>query len=186
MADPLESIDRHHLLSPIAEASTPGVIWDGPAVIATDGSVSHHNGHAGWGWISNRGAFGLGALGSTHDVCHSELSGVRDALARVRDGRQVEVLVDSTEAISLIDRYIREGDSSVFVSRRRRAALRGLDRTPVREVTISKVAGHSGHPLNEGADRLSKLARRASEGGLEPATVWKQACGIRDDVMAAL
>ena len=159
----------------------------GRVTIATDGSVSPHTGHAGFGWVATDGSFGLGALGTTRDVCHSELSAIHSALSAVRDGRQVTFLVDSTDALSSISRLVERGQWGTGTAvKRRRRVLNAIDHECVRDVTFRKVTAHSGHVLNDAADRISRLARRASEHDLPAAGVWANAARIRDEAMENL
>ncbi len=169
-----------------ANSICPGVITGLDIDIATDGSVGRLTGHAGFGWISSDGAFGVGMLGQNRDVCFAELSAINSALKRVTRSSKVRVLVDSTEAIDLVNRRVDLGPSSVATNRKRLALLEQIDRSPVRQVSIEKVAAHTGHILNEGADRLAKLGRRASEAGMSNERLWGTAIHIRTEVIEEL
>ena len=169
-----------------ANSICPGMVSGLDVDIATDGSVGKRTGHAGYGWISSDGAFGVGMLGVTHDVCHAELAAIRSAMKRVTKSSRVTLLVDSMEAINLVTRQIEVGTAGISTTRRRQSLLAEIDRSPIRRAEIEKVQAHNGHILNEGADRLAKLGRRASEIGLSKERVWETAIHIRTEVIEDL
>lgn len=186
MKDPVEKMHLDPRPYWKANSICPGVISGRGIDIATDGSVSHHTGHAGYGWISSDGAFGVGMLGQNRDVCFAELSAINSALRRVTKTSKVRVLVDSSDAIDLVSRRVDLGASNIATSRKRLALLEQIDRSPVRQVSIEKVAAHTGHILNEGADRLAKLGRRGSEAGMSNERLWETAIHIRTEVIEEL
>ena len=186
MKDPVEKVHGDPRPYWKANSICPGVISGRGIDIATDGSVSHHTGHAGYGWISSDGAFGVGMLGQNRDVCFAELSAINSALRRVTKTSKVRVLVDSSEAIDLVNRRVDLGASNIATTRKRLALLEQIDRSPVRQVSIEKVAAHTGHILNEGADRLAKLGRRGSEAGMSNERLWETAIHIRTEVIDEL
>lgn len=182
--DPYEAGDYRPELLEFAEKSCPGMITGSNIRIATDGSVSHFSGHAGFGWISSQGQFGVGVLGVNHDIVNAELAAIDNAMSRVRGASGV-VQVDSASAISMIEQRLHMDRRPAF-TKSQSARLNSLDRSPIRGMRIEKVKAHSGHILNEGADRISRLARRSSEDGIDTRTMWEIAAGVRDDIMDQL
>lgn len=183
--DPYEAGDYRSELSEFAERSCVGMITAAGARVATDGSVSHFTKHAGYGWITDHGQFGIGVLGEQHDVLHAELSAVDDAMSHVSDGVHGTLYIDSQEAISMIERRL----SQRFrpgLTKAQSARLNSIDRSPIRHMRIVKVKGHSGDLLNEAADRLAVLSRRASEHDIDLRATWQTASRIRDEVMAEI
>ena len=166
----------------LAHLACTGLITGADEVIATDGSVSLHTGHSGFGWISARGAFGVG-ITEHSDIVTVELAGIRNALARVREEGSGIILTDSQPSIDLIERYLSFGDGGMHASRPRKAQLHAIERSAIRSMRVQKVKAHNGHWLNEGADRLARLARMASESSMPEKELWEAAAHIRDDVL---
>lgn len=150
----------HHLEEAVAR----------PWTIATDGSAgATQRWRSGWAWVASDGSWASG----THerdDSNTAELVAITRALQRVDPRAPVHLLCDSQAALRALDEFAhgntaafaalaghRTGQQLAEVLRNRRAAL-----------TTEWVKGHSGHPLNECADRLALLARRTSRAGSPP------------------
>lgn len=131
-------------------------------VCATDGSARMGGPRiSGYGWITETGHCGLGTIGNRH-IVNAELYAILDLLLNVKG--PLRVLTDSRAALSVIEKArsrVGGPPSSTGIMQglygKLSAALRD------RDVIFEKVAGHSGHPLNDGADRLAVYARRARE-----------------------
>ncbi|OBG56573.1 hypothetical protein A5669_15725 [Mycolicibacterium fortuitum] len=164
---------------------------DGGAVtVATDGSVRQH--HAGFGWLASSGDYGLAGYRSsprrvgTQPVLVAELRAIGAAVSALSRPR-LTVMSDSQLAIAMVNRWKRgepampadypaeepDRDHCLHAARRRIYVER--DR-----IELRWVHGHSGHPLNEGADALARLSSRYRRGDsdLDDAEYRRRAAGI--------
>lgn len=139
-----------------------------PWTIATDGSAGgSQRWPSGWAWVSDNGRWSTG----THhrdDANTAELVAVTRALQQVDPRAPVHLLCDSRAAINALAEFDR-GNSAVITTlagRRAGQQLAEVLRQRSAPVTTEWVKGHSGHPLNECADRLALLARRTSRAGI--------------------
>ncbi|MGU3499462.1 RNase H family protein [Mycobacterium sp. C31M] len=160
---------------PHAPAPPPLVpLLDGvPMVIATDGSVRDM--HAGFGWLTSSGEYGLANYRSrsrtvgTEPVLVAELCAIGDAVCQL-PGRRLTILCDNRRAVDMVRRWI-SGDpvlpvnypTPVSVERALHVFRRRIYADGPR-LEIGWVRGHSGHALNEGADALARLASRQRRG----------------------
>jgi ribonuclease HI len=139
--------------------------------LATDGACDTNHikvaiRTAGWGFVAvrsdgrkvERNGFCLGA-GESNQT--GELEAVIQGLSLLKPGSVVEVLTDSTYVINGATQWLagwkakgwKKADNKPVQHRERWETLDHLMNT--RQVTFKKVKGHSGHPLNERADRLA-------------------------------
>jgi len=168
-----------------------GIGWP-PIQAATDGSFSRHAQQGGWGWVTSGGDFGFGRV-SCREPVHAELCALRALLAAIPAAQPVTVHCDSRAAIRLVHdlRPLRgEGawrDPSARTGHARVAlhAIRDLLAQRPGPVQLRWVRGHSGHPLNEGADRLALHARRSRTAGLPAGTAADIARGIAEETRMA-
>jgi ribonuclease HI len=161
-----------------------------------------------WAYLTTTGLYGLGTSivpgsivggrpledGSGRDperALQAELRAMANALQAVGLDHPVIVLSDSRDALDLMslwrDGYdVMPGGYDTERAGGRESTLGKLARR-VKEypdrVTLRWVPGHSGHPLNEGADALAKMARAWAIGRLERETV---AADARNAVLASL
>lgn len=174
----------------------PGdVIPQGPVVVATDASGGDYS--CGWAFAASTGQWGFqgrlqhhGAgtvVKGNYAVIVAELRAVLLALASVSG--PVTVLTDSTRALD----YLREWRAG-----NRRPMPPGYNLRPRHQeerpalvrlswmvherdgLTFRHVKGHSGHPLNEAADRLAGTAREwvTGQGRAEREVMLEQAARI--------
>lgn len=148
--------------------------------LATDGACDTNHTKAvcrvaGWGFVALRsdgrklercGAdFGPGESNQT-----GELEAVIRGLSALKPGSTVEVLTDSsyvlTGATNWIHGWKRKGwkkaDGKPVLHRDRWELLDKL--MSERQVTWTKVKGHSGHPMNERADSLAVMGMNQHQG----------------------
>lgn len=173
-----------------------------PITVAVDGSykltvADKVSKPMSWAYLSTNGLYGLGTAivpGSVvgdQRALQAELRAIAAALQAVGTEHPVTVLTDSRSAIDFMTLWrdghdvmpggyntARAGGRESTLGRLARRAQEGGD-----QITMLWVRGHTGHPLNEGADALAKMARAWSVGRLERETV---AVDARTAVIAAL
>lgn len=140
-------------------------------IAAADGSALGNPGPSGWAWYvdDERWASGGWAHGTNN---MGELTAVLDLLqqtARLAD--DLVVICDSLYVINSVTRWMagwkrkgwRKKDGKPVLNVE---IMKALDRAMEgREVRFEWVKGHSGHPLNEAADRLANAAAAAWRDG---------------------
>lgn len=128
-------------------------------VVATDGSWSERTQTCGYAYICEDGSYGVGADTWLPGSFGAEMMAIRLALKQFSPKQALHIVSDSRAAVeSLSDTRRHKLLSSDKIARM-------LAR---RDVTFEWVRGHAGHPLNEGADRLSRAIRRQREWGGGP------------------
>jgi ribonuclease HI len=138
-------------------------------IAAADGSALGNPGPAGWGWYVDEACWAAGGWDrATNNL--AELTAVLDLLrqtAHVDD--DLLVYCDSTYVINSVTRWMPAWKRRGWRKRDGKAVLnvetmKALDAAMAgRRVRFEWVKGHSGHVLNEAADRLANAA----------ATSWK-------------
>ena len=145
-------------------------------VAAADGSALGNPGPAGWGWYVDDDCWASG--GWAHGTNNmGELTAVLDLLEQTA-GVEDDLLVycDSTYAIKAIREWMpgwkrrgwKKGDGKPVANLE---ILKALDRAMQGRrdrVRFEWVKGHSGHELNEEADRLANAAALAHKEGRAP------------------
>lgn len=192
--------DKLTLKDAIAELAQPEHV---PVTIAVDGSYKltvnedRVSKPMSWGYLTTTGLYGLGTsivpgtVVGDQRVLQAELRAMANALLAVPPTHLVTVLSDSRSALDLMLLWrdghdvmpggydkVRAGGRESTLARLARRVGEHPDR-----ITLRWVPGHSGHPLNEGADALAKMARAWATGRLEKETV---AADARRVVMQAL
>ncbi|MFE3292789.1 ribonuclease H family protein [Rhodococcus sp. NPDC059234] len=151
--------------------------------VATDASKSSARRGVGVACVSEEGDRRQKMYPEVKTVLAGELLAIKHALKRFPH-RDLHILTDSRGALecltltrsALLDRY----DSEVVTTV---ARIRGLSAR--RRVRYSWVPAHSGHPLNEAADRLAVAARRNHEFGVDPAARAMIAANIVRPLLAS-
>lgn len=164
-----------------------------PLTVATDGSA--HRGRIAWGWLAEDGTHACGTSVPAREqatrrsqIVLAELIAISEAI-RSTPARPLLIRSDSRVAIALVRAWAAGGDrlpggyNAAHHTATRRGGLCWMQEQVRREahrLDIVWVHGHAGDPLNEGADSLAKLARRAAEGtwGYGPADVPDRASAI--------
>ncbi|UHJ57080.1 ribonuclease H [Mycolicibacterium fortuitum] len=169
---------------------SPQTVDGGPVTVATDGSVRDR--HAGFGWLAASGDYGLAGYRSssrrvgTQPVLVAELRAIAAAVAAL-PRHHLTVMSDSQLAIATVNRWKRgepsmpadypaelpDRDHCLHAARRRIYVERN-------RIELRWVPGHSGDPLNEGADALARLGSRYRRGDadLDDDEYHRRAAGI--------
>lgn len=139
-------------------------------VVATDGSTGNlsfkgQRAVSGWAWISESGEHQTGTVDGAN-ILLAELTAIQAAISATPNGTSLTVLTDSQNARNIAMNLLDEGKmhSACPASLRQVAAHLRRDATG-KDITITWVRGHSGHALNDGADRLALNARRCAQSG---------------------
>ena len=157
-----------------------------PLRMATD--ASHDRRRCGWAWVDENGEFGV-SHGKKMCIDEAEAHAVCAALDHVRKkggARRVIIESDSRRAVETIAADVdieRIPWARGWVAQRIREA-RELAADP--RITVRWVRGHSGHPLNELADRLSRHERRSRQWNLERGLTEEQQQRIVADALPAI
>lgn len=141
-------------------------------VVATDASKATARRGVGVACVSADGGYASKSYPDVETVLAGELLGIALAIKTFPD-RRLHILSDSRDALDclamtrakLLDRHSCEVITLVDVVHKRAAK---------REVRYSWVRSHSGHELNEIADRLAVAARRNQDAGVR--------ASVRDDI----
>lgn len=142
---------------------------------AADGSALGNPGPAGWGWYVDDDCWAVG--GWPHGTNNmAELTAVLDLLRQTAHlGDDLLVYCDSTYVINSVTKWMpgwkrrgwRKGDGKPVLNVE---IMMALDEAMAgRRVRFAWVKGHSGHPLNEAADRLANGAAASFKTGVAPA-----------------
>ncbi|KWX02270.1 hypothetical protein TH66_11055 [Carbonactinospora thermoautotrophica] len=157
----------------------------GPIVVATDAATQ--NGRVGYAFVTTAGRFGLGAFPHPERIVGpaqtlvAELRTVNVAIES--DGNHpFIILCDSQDAVEYL-RAWRRGNLiypdgyTLYRKNGRTPTLVKLSRklaSNPRRYKVEWVKGHAGHPLNEVADSMAKLALRTLNGYFS----WEEAIGL--------
>jgi ribonuclease HI len=123
-------------------------------VVAVDGSCLGNPGPGGWAVVLQCGPHEKELVGGAEQTTNNrmELQAVIAGLQTLKRRCQVRLLTDSQYVAFILS----DGKAKAnldLVDQARRLAAAHL-------VTVEKVAGHSGHPLNERCDRLAQTHAR--------------------------
>jgi len=143
-------------------------------IAAADGSALGNPGPAGWGWYVDPSCWAAG--GWAHGTNNmGELTAVLDLLQQsAHTHHDLVVFCDSLYVINSVTKWMsgwkrrgwRKGDGKPVLNVE---IMKALDAALARRrVEFRWVKGHSGHPLNEEADRLANQAAAAWRDGAAP------------------
>lgn len=143
-------------------------------IAGADGSALGNPGPAGWGWYVDEDCWAAG--GWAHGTNNmAELTAVLDLLQQTAHlDQDLLVYCDSTYVIKSITAWMpgwkrrgwRKGDGKPVLNLE---IMKALDLAMLgRRVTFEWVKGHTGHPLNEAADRLANGAALSWKGMVAP------------------
>lgn len=164
------------LAVPAGEPVIIGV--DGSYKLATEGRVIKP---MSWAYLTTNGIYGLGTsivpgtVSGEQRALQAELRAMAAALHAVGDDHPLTILSDSKDAIGYMHLWRdghevwpggynteRAGGRESTLARLARRIRRDPDR-----IKVEWVRGHAGHPLNEAADSLARIARAWTTGRLE-------------------
>jgi ribonuclease HI len=144
-------------------------------IAAADGSALGNPGPAGWAWYVDDDCWACGGWArGTNNM--GELTAVLDLLQQTAHlDDDLLVYCDSLYVINSVTKWMagwkrrgwRKGDGKVVLNVEIMQALDEAMRA--RRVRFQWVKGHSGHPLNEAADRLANAAATSWKAGTAPA-----------------
>ena len=158
-------------------------------VVATDGSVERGRRGAGAGWVNSWGEYGHLKV-DTSDIRVAEVAAIAHALSHTsKTATRVTVRADSRAAIAVAIQALRFGPTTgpVQVPAKMHQHVVAIHEAGKRlTVRVEWVRAHNGDPMNETADRLAVLARRAIRAQLDPAAVEETAQQIVADHLAAV
>lgn len=127
--------------------------------IAVDGACKGNPGPGGWGWARDDGWWAGGsAIDTTNNAM--ELQAVIGALEAHPTG-PLELLCDSAYVINCLTRWAHGWAKRDWTTKDNKpVANRDMIESAMRllrgrDVTFTKVKGHSGHPLNDDADDIA-------------------------------
>jgi ribonuclease HI len=162
-------------------------------VVATDGSVRRSKAsrtHLGAAYLDDAGDWwvewrlNLRHLPSTHTPLHAELHAIRNATTKHL--HKVTVLSDCADAVEFVNRW-KAGDMAsipgYYGTSLVNFARRLRDKPD--HVEVQWLRGHVGHPLNEGADTLARIASRVHRDQLSHFEVNTRATGVAEAFTAA-
>lgn len=138
-------------------------------VVGTDGACKGNPGPTGWAWYVDADRWRSGAMGrQTNNV--GELEAILRALVDIPADIPVHVLTDSDYALKAVTvwwkAWKRKGwllrDGKPVKNRERIELIVDMVGWRSAPTTFEWVKGHSGHPLNDPADRLAVRAREQS------------------------
>ena len=143
-------------------------------IAAADGSALGNPGPAGWGWYVDDSCWAVG--GWAHGTNNkAELTAVLDLLQQTAHlGEDLLVYCDSTYVINSVTKWMhgwkrrgwKKGDGQPVLNVE---IMKALDEAMAgRRVQFSWVKGHTGHPLNEAADRLANGAAASWKNKVAP------------------
>lgn len=146
--------------------------------VATDGAYHPHRGGGAYGWLASNGEHSFGSA-RVRSALDAELVAILSAVRAQPSGFTVQISTDSRDAIAIIDG--RGADARWRPSSLRLADLILLQRRRL-TVRLRWVKGHAGNAMNDGADRLARLARTGGHWWTPRHAQQTIAAGIVNDV----
>lgn len=146
--------------------------------VATDGAYHPHRGGGAYGWLAGNGEHSFGSA-RVRFALDAELVAILSAVRAQPSGCTVQISTDSRDAIAIID--CRGANARWRPSSLRLADLILLQRRRL-TVRLRWVKGHAGDAMNDGADRLARLARTGGHWWTPRHAQQTIAAGIVNDV----
>jgi ribonuclease HI len=165
-----------------------GEFPEGPITIATDASLRTETPFVACGFLTTAGSYGLIAHPHPRAIIGNAITTVAELRAVLYGIRNLgdtpaTVLCDSLQAIRFLQRWqlgqvaYPRGYRTVRAHGRPsslQVLAERIGRQP-EQYTFRWVRSHNGHPLNEAADRLAKLAFRVANHGINKEAAIRQA-----------
>lgn len=146
--------------------------------VATDGAYHPHRGGGAYGWLAGNGEHSFGSA-RVRSALDAELVAILSAVRAQPSGCTVQISTDSRDAIAIID--CRGANA-----RWRPSSLRLTDLILLQcrrlTVRLRWVKGYAGDAMNDGADRLARLARTGGHWWTPRHAQQTIAAGIVNDV----
>lgn len=141
---------------------------------ASDGSVHPIHGHGAYAWITEAGQYEIGR--APRSILLAELTGIIQFAKSVPLGTfgRAVLFVDSLRAI----RTIQHGGPALWRLNDQEGMRQTASMVRGGRLELMWVRGHSGHLLNDAADRLALLRHRASWMGLNAGELEASAAHI--------
>ncbi|PPH72985.1 hypothetical protein C5C90_13165 [Rathayibacter sp. AY1D4] len=141
-------------------------------------------GGGSFAWVSEGGSFGAEHAVSGSSF-HAELIAIDEAIRAQPQFSRLRLLVDCRQALEAVTLVLAQPPA-------RRERTDAVERRLVsiantgakREVELEWVRGHSGHPLNDAADRIAVLLRRSETWGTESDVATDLAASIAREAAA--
>lgn len=131
--------------------------------VATDASIALRGGRdAAIAYVSEFGDWSSKII-RTSNICLAELAAVELAIACTPSTRAMRIRTDSQFVAELLNDPARPAPQ-----RYRKPRTKIMAAMKTRQIQVVWVRGHSGDQLNDAADRIAVLTRRAHEGGFDP------------------
>lgn len=164
------------LRSAAAPVPTPVPASAGPLVVATDGGCHPNPGPAGWAWAAEDGSYAAGSFASaTNNV--AELTALKMVLLD-HPCRDLRIVYDSQYAVRCATEWGPAWRRAGKTGKANQALvyeiidLLAARRAAGMATEFEWVRGHTGHPLNEAADKLcTRMTALASDGHKETGEV---------------
>ena len=142
--------------------------------IGCDGSSKGNPGAGGYGWYHSDNLYGFGgSLKTTNNAM--ELEALLSVLKNIPSSVGIELILDSKYVIDSLTKYIFAWRKNGYLTSKggtiaNKEVIVEIDqllKNRVGEVKFSWVKGHTGHPLNEAADKLANIGA-VEYGGAKP------------------
>jgi ribonuclease HI len=142
----------------------------------SDGAIHPSYGNGAWAWVDHLGEYEVGR--GPRNILLCELTGILQFAKQIsftKYGKAV-LFVDSLRAISAL----RNQASILWRLTDQHAMLQTVSMVRAKRLELVWVRGHTGHAMNDVADRLALMRHRAVRMQFDEATIRRSAQGIVD------